>query len=183
MSAVSKICESLFATEWFGVVLKCYREVYQELGHGHCEKKYQKAFSKALNDQKIKHEREVEVPMFYKGECIGKGMLDFLVNDEVIIEMKTLASDPRTEDIRQLQNYLIHSPCKIGFCINFPKNYQESLTVVVIISSQCIYFFKGEVVTPPHPEEWYIFNMKMEAVPLPRHKLKSLGLLTISSST
>src|SRR5438270_7318157 len=62
--------------------------VYNELGFGHLEKIYQRAFAKELTLQKLKFKEQVPYKVMYKGENIGNSYLDFLVEDTVIIELK-----------------------------------------------------------------------------------------------
>lgn len=189
--SISKIYDALSKTEWFTAMLKCYREVYQELGHGRSEKKYQKAFSDALSDHKIKHEREFSIETRYNEKCVGEGFSDFFINGEAVIEMKAISSEIRPKDIRQLQNYLNDLSCKLGFCINFPETYQESLTIVMLINVGSEYFSLGEEEKVPLSDkekvasgldgEWRVFSMRMKAVPHKRHKIKTLGILAITS--
>ena len=50
--------------------------VSNELGFGHLEKIYQRAFAKELALQKLNFEEQVPYSVLYKGEVIGKNYLD-----------------------------------------------------------------------------------------------------------
>ena len=62
--------------------------VSNELGYGHLENIYQRAFAKELEFQKLKFKEQVPYSVSYKGEIIGKSYLDFLIDDSVIVELK-----------------------------------------------------------------------------------------------
>jgi GxxExxY protein len=51
--------------------------VSNELGFGHLEKIYQRAYAKELSLEKLKFTEQVPYSVFYKGEAIGKSYLDF----------------------------------------------------------------------------------------------------------
>jgi GxxExxY protein len=95
--------------------------VYNELGFGHLEKIYQRAFAKELELQKLKYKEQVPYKVFYKGESIGTGYLDFLVEDKVIIELKK-SDHFSKKNIDQVVNYLKISNLKLALLINFSKN-------------------------------------------------------------
>lgn len=63
-------------------------EVYNELGPGHKEKYYQSAIQEALKQNKFKVERELYVPLKYNDVKVGKYYLDFLVDDNIVLEIK-----------------------------------------------------------------------------------------------
>ncbi len=91
--------------------------VYNELGFGHLEKIYQRAFAKELQLQNINFKEQV----LYKGENIGNSFFDFLVEDKVIVELKK--SDYFSKkNIDQVVNYLKISDLKLAMLINFSKN-------------------------------------------------------------
>jgi GxxExxY protein len=176
---VSQICK-LFSTniEWFNPVLQCFQEVYEELGHGLNESLYQKAIGKALDEKKIKHDAERTIPQFYKKEYIGTGRLDFCINNQGIIETKALKTEPRDEDIRQLHNYLLQTSHKLGICVNFPKHYQSNLTVLVIFHSSLL--TSADTISTVEDASWSSFVIRIKSIPREHHKIKSLGICTIS---
>lgn len=65
-------------------------EVHRELGTGLSEQHYKIAMSRELKLRAIPHEIEVEVDVIYKGEKIGKGYIDLLVDRVLIVELKTV---------------------------------------------------------------------------------------------
>ncbi|MBI2968253.1 MAG: GxxExxY protein [Bacteroidetes bacterium] len=63
-------------------------EVFDELGPGHSEKTYQKAYAKMLRINNIKFEEQVYYPVRFKNEIVSKGFLDFNVEEKVITDCK-----------------------------------------------------------------------------------------------
>lgn len=94
--------------------------VYNELGYGHLEKIYQRAFAKELQLQQVAFKEQVPYKVFYKSEYVGTGYLDFLVEDKVIVELKK--SDYFSQkNIDQVVNYLKISDLQRLFCSTSQK--------------------------------------------------------------
>lgn len=92
--------------------------VHNELGAGHLEKIYQRAFAKELASKKLKFKEQVQYNVLYKGEPIGKSFLDFLVEDKVIIELKR-NDKYSVKNIEQVSNYLKLSGLQLAILIHF----------------------------------------------------------------
>ncbi len=71
-----------------------------------------------MRKKELLFSRELEVPIFYDGENIGTRRVDFLVENEVMIELKALTS---LEDVHLAQglNYLVAYKLDKGLLINF----------------------------------------------------------------
>lgn len=63
-------------------------DVFNELGAGHMEKFYQKAYSIALVTKGISFKEQFYSPLFFQGQIIGRQFLDFLIDDKIVIEIK-----------------------------------------------------------------------------------------------
>lgn len=95
--------------------------VFNELGHGHLEKIYQKAYAKELKEARIIFKEQAPYQVIYKDEIIGNNFLDFLVEEKVIIELKR--SDFYSKKyIDQVSNYIKVSNLKLAILINFTSN-------------------------------------------------------------
>lgn len=95
--------------------------VFNELGHGHLEKIYQKAYAKELKEAGIVFKEQAPYQVFYKEEVIGNNYLDFLIEEKVIIELKR--SDFYSKKyIDQVSNYIKVSNLKLAILINFTSN-------------------------------------------------------------
>ena len=94
-------------------------EVHRGLGPGLLESAYQSGLAKEFELRGIPFEREVPVPVEYKGlqvDCSYR--LDFLVDQKVVIEIKAVdALAPIYE--AQLITYLKLTGCPVGLLINF----------------------------------------------------------------
>ena len=95
--------------------------VFNELGHGHLEKVYQKAYARELKDANIEFKEQVSYKVIYKEEVIGNNYLDFLIEDKVIIELKR--SDFYSKKyIDQVSNYITVSKLSLALLINFTSS-------------------------------------------------------------
>jgi GxxExxY protein len=99
-------------------IIGCAMEVHNFLGNGFQEVIYQRALEIELTINGISFKREFEMPIFYKGEQIGTRRVDFLVNNEVMVEIKAVIS---LEDVHLAQaiNYLEAYKLEVGLLINF----------------------------------------------------------------
>lgn len=95
--------------------------VFNELGQGHLEKIYQKAYAKELKEASIEFKEQAPYQVIYKEEVIGNNYLDFLIEDKVIIELKR--SDFYSKKyIDQVSNYIKVSNLQLAILINFTSN-------------------------------------------------------------
>ncbi|MBI4932166.1 MAG: GxxExxY protein [Bacteroidetes bacterium] len=101
-------------------IVGCAYEVFDELGPGHLEKIYQRAFAISLKRKEIKYAEQVGYLLKFKDEIVGKGILDFCVDDKVIVELKKDGNFSKTH-IEQVLNYLKLSDLKLSILINFTK--------------------------------------------------------------
>lgn len=93
-------------------------EVHKCLGWGLLEAVYQEALAFELDHIGIKYQKEIDLPVFYKGFELHKTYrMDLLVED-VIVELKAV-SEILPEHRMQLFNYLRLTKKKYGLLINF----------------------------------------------------------------
>jgi len=102
-------------------IIGCAMEVHNVLGNGFQEVVYQRALSIEMNLQRIEHQREFEMPLFYKGLDVGGRRVDFLVASEISVEIKAITN---LEDVHlaQAKNYLEAYNLQTGLLINFGSN-------------------------------------------------------------
>lgn len=96
-------------------------EVHSTLGNGFQEVVYQRALSIEMNLRSIEHQREFEMPLFYKGFSVGGRRVDFLVMAEISVEIKAVIN---LDDVHLAQgkNYLEVYNLETGLLINFGSN-------------------------------------------------------------
>ena len=102
-----------------GVIFK----VYNTLGPGLLEEVYQRAMMYELDKQGLKAVGQVDVPVIYDGQALGANLkLDILVEDKVIIELKSVKSlDPVF--YKQTYTYLKLSNKKLALLVNFNTDH------------------------------------------------------------
>jgi len=96
-------------------------EVHNHLGSGLLEKHYQRGLAEELKRRGIKYIEQFSVKLDYKGTCVGKYYLDFLIDDKVILEIKRGVHFSRN-DIQQTLNYLKALNLKLGLLVYFGKD-------------------------------------------------------------
>jgi len=94
-------------------------EVHKEIGPGFNEKIYHNAL-KLLFDQKgLRDETEKEFEVFYLNKKVGSFRTDLIVENQVIVEIKSLAGNIPIIFEHQLISYLKASRLHVGLLINF----------------------------------------------------------------
>jgi GxxExxY protein len=99
-------------------VIGCAMEVHKNLGCGFQELIYQRALAVELGRKNISAKREVEMPIIYTGVDIGTRRVDFLINNELIVEIKAVTL---LEEVHKTQalNYLKVFTLEVALLINF----------------------------------------------------------------
>jgi len=99
-------------------IIGCAIEVHRYLGPGLLEATYEEALCIELEGAGLSFCRQMPFPIRYKGRTIGEYRLDLLVQDAVIVEIKSVTRhDPVFE--AQLLTYLKATGKKVGLLINF----------------------------------------------------------------
>ena len=93
------------------------------LGHGFLEKVYHNALVVELKTKQIPVESEKQITVEYDGQSVGEYFADILVENKVIVEVKSTENhNPAFE--AQLLNYLKATGLKVGLLINFSRKVQ-----------------------------------------------------------
>ena len=93
-------------------------EVNRVLGPGFLEKVYENALMVELEKRGLKAENQVPIDISYKGKAVGEYVSDVLVEDKVLIELKTVEQIDRIHEA-QLLNYLKATGLQVGLLVNF----------------------------------------------------------------
>jgi GxxExxY protein len=101
-------------------VIGCAIEVHKDLGAGLLERPYLLGLSVELAHCGVRFERERVVPLEYRGVQIGDYIPDLIVENKVIVEIKSVL---RFEDVftAQMLTYLRLTGLRVGLIINFNK--------------------------------------------------------------
>jgi GxxExxY protein len=116
--------EEVVPKELIDIILSNFYEIHHDLGYGFLERVYQNALYYALIDEGLKCEMEASIKVYYRGRVVGDYRADLLVEDCVLLELKTneLTIDPANE--AQLINYLKATDIEIGYVLNFGRKPQ-----------------------------------------------------------
>jgi GxxExxY protein len=79
---------------------------------------YENALLLELRNQGLRAESQVSVPVFYKGTMVGDYVADLVVEDQVILELKTVDELSAVHQA-QLLNYLKATGKLLGLLVNF----------------------------------------------------------------
>jgi GxxExxY protein len=93
-------------------------EVHRTLGPGLLESIYEEALCHEFDLRKIRYRRQVEIDVIYKEKVIKGQRLDILVEDEVIVEIKSL-SKLTDVSMAQVLSYLKATGLKRALIMNF----------------------------------------------------------------
>lgn len=102
-------------------------DIYKELGPGHRECVYHRAFEYELRTRWIDYECEVVVPLFYKGHFISHMRLDLVIAKTYIVELKATKS-LKDEDTSQLRRYMKATGIPKGLLVNFWNGETQFIT-------------------------------------------------------
>ena len=99
-------------------IIACAIEVHKRLGPGLLEKLYQEAMVIEMQLDNLKVEKNIKIPVEYRGRSIGDYFIDLLVEDTVILELKSVERyDPVFE--AQILSYMKLTGKRVGLLINF----------------------------------------------------------------
>ena len=99
-------------------IIKCAIAVHRELGPGLLKSVYEEAMDIECSLDGLAVQRQLKIPVLYKGETIGEYKPDMLINDLVVVEIKSVERfDPVFE--AQVLTYLKITRKRVGLLINF----------------------------------------------------------------
>jgi len=94
-------------------------EVHKELGPGLLESAYEECMCHELSIRRLAFQRQVALPVVYKGIKLDCGYrLDLVVEDKVVLELKSVQQITPLHEA-QLLTYLRLSGKKVGLLMNF----------------------------------------------------------------
>lgn len=113
-------------------VVGCAIEVHKHLGPGLLESIYEECFTEELTIAGFKVDRQINVPIAYKGRSLSSPLrLDLLVNDLIIIELKVVETILPVHKA-QLLSYLKLTGKPKGLLINFHTDNIVKSTVHLV---------------------------------------------------
>jgi GxxExxY protein len=111
-------------------VIGAFFEVYNILRYGFTELTYARSMEIELRTRGHRVAREKSVPVFYKTEVASTQRIDMIVDDRLVVEVKSTEKLPATA-LRQLYGYLRATELELGLLLHFgpePKFYRQIVT-------------------------------------------------------
>jgi GxxExxY protein len=100
-------------------VIGCAFEAFKEVDVGFDEIMYHKVFHRNLLEKGLKAEYKVPAHLDYLGEKVGEFEIDEIVEDKLIVELKSIQTGFLPENQAQILTYLRLTGLRLGLLINF----------------------------------------------------------------
>ena len=110
----------IFKDEFYKIKEACI-EVRKELGNGFLEKVYENSLKIELESKGFTVESQKKLIVRFKGDIVGEYLADLVIDDKIIIELKTCAKLTNIHKA-QLLNYLKATGYRLGIIVNFPPS-------------------------------------------------------------
>jgi GxxExxY protein len=105
-------------------IIKSALSVHNTLGFGFMEKVYENALLVELEQNGLKAAQQQPIEVFYKGKLVGDYIADIIVEDKIILELKSIEHLNKIHEV-QLVNYLKAVNKEVGILLNFGKEKLE----------------------------------------------------------
>ena len=111
--------ESLFPLKGLtDAIINAAISVHRDLGPGFLESIYENALVIELESRGHGVGRQIEYEVLYRGKLVGKHRLDVLVDNQVVVELKSVEALARQHQA-QLRSTLKAAGKKVGLLLNF----------------------------------------------------------------
>jgi len=105
------------------IIAAAYR-VYNKMGFGFLESVYEKCLLIELRKDGLRTESQKSITVKYGDEVVGEFKADILVEDTIILELKSVRQITQTHEV-QLVNYLVATGKPVGLILNFGEQKVE----------------------------------------------------------
>ena len=95
-------------------------KIHNSLGRFCKHNQYGDALEALLKENNIKYKREIEVPILFNGIKLTGNILDFLIEDVIVLDIKC-KKDITTKDYVQMKRYLRATDRSLGIIVNFAE--------------------------------------------------------------
>lgn len=116
-------------------IIQFSKNIFENLDKGYCENIYHNAFKVELQNNDIKFQSELNIPVKYKNFSIGIVRADLVIEKKIVIELKAMSSSLSEKDVYQLKKYLKLLNIPIGFLINFSQSSKKNLEMIYIVNN------------------------------------------------
>ena len=111
-------------------------DVHRELGSGYLEKVYEQAMSLELKYRGLAYSSQKPVSVYYKGVKIHGQVLDMVVEEKVILELKSVETVLPIHEA-QILSYLKSTGLSAGLLINFKERLVKNGIKRFVRTSHC----------------------------------------------
>lgn len=101
-------------------VIGCAYAVGNSLGNGFLEKVYENALALELREKDLGVKQQHPIKVYYKNQIVGEYIADLLVENRIIVELKTVKGFDEIH-LAQCLNYLKATNLPLCLLINFGK--------------------------------------------------------------
>ena len=105
-------------------IIGCAYRVYNRMGFGFLESVYEKCMLIELCKAGLNAKSQKPIIVYYEGEIAGQFIADIIVNDAIIIELKSVRKIIKAHEV-QLVNYLVATEKPVGLLVNFGESNVE----------------------------------------------------------
>ncbi len=105
-------------------IIGCAYSVYNRMGFGFLESVYEKCLLIELRKAGLQAESQKAITVHYDDEVVGEFAADIIVEDTVILELKSVKRIIKAHEI-QLVNYLVATEKPVGLLLNFGEQKVE----------------------------------------------------------
>ena len=105
-------------------IIGCAYRVYNKMGFGFLESVYEKCLLIELCKAGLDTESQKPIDVYYEDEIVGEFVADIIVNDAIILELKSVRRIIRAHEV-QLVNYLVATRKPVGLILNFGERKVE----------------------------------------------------------
>lgn len=107
------------------VVVDCAVRLHKELGPGLLETVYEVLLAHLLQEEGLRVERQVSIPIVFRGIRFDEGFrADIVVEDKVILELKSVENANKAHK-KQVLTYLKLTGKKLGYLLNFGEELMK----------------------------------------------------------
>ena len=117
-------------------IIGCAYHVYNRMGFGFLESVYEKCMLIELRKAGLNAESQKPITVYYENEIVGEFVADILVNDKIILELKSVRRIIKAHEV-QLVNYLVATGKQIGVLLNFGELVKSRKLGDTVKSSRC----------------------------------------------
>ena len=115
-------------------IIGCAYRVYNTMGFGFLESVYEKCLMIELRKAGLTAQSQAPIMVRYAGEVVGEFVADIVVEDTIIVELKSVRRTLLAHEI-QVVNYLVATGKPVGLLLNFGERKVEVKRKVKVLNA------------------------------------------------